>query len=178
MTTFNIKQASSKAVEFNNDRFNYASDWMKLLADLAIAIAKDNAERMSAFNSVCHIAYAQATQHGTQKAVRESLVQVRDSIENALGKAYARAFALACTEMEFTLPEQEAFEALDFSTFVGTKVTRNKKEAEHGVSAMLKTFRNKIEKLQKVENPQPWVKEEIDAYALIIKTLEDSASKE
>lgn len=177
MTTFNIKQASSKAVEFNNDRFNYASDWTKLLADLAIAIAKDNAERMSAFNSVCHIAYAQATQHGTQKAVRESLVQVRDSIENALGKAYARAFALACTEMEFTLPEQEAFEALDFSTFVGTKVTRNKKEAEHGVSAMLKTFRNKIEKLQKVENPQPWVAEEISAYALIIKTLEESASK-
>lgn len=178
MTTFNIKQASSKAVEFNNDRFNYASDWTRLLADLAIAIAKDNAERMSAFNSVCHIAYAQATQHGTQKAVRESLVQVRDSIENALGKAYARAFALACTEMDFTLPEQEAFEALDFSTFVGTKVTRNKKEAEHGISAMLKTFRNKVEKLQKVENPQPWVKEEIDAYALIIKTLEDSASKE
>lgn len=178
MTTFNIKQASSKAVEFNNARFDYASDWTRALADLAVAIAKDNAERLSAFNSICHVAYAQATQHGTQKAVRESLVQVRDTIENALGKAYARAFALACTEMEFTLPEQEAFESIDFSAFVGQKATRAKKEAEHGVSAMLKAFRNKVEKLQKTENPQPWVKEEIDAYALIIKTLEDSVSKE
>lgn len=178
MTTFNIKQAAVKAVEFSSDRFEYGSDWRKALADLAVKIAKSDTERLSAFNSLSHIAYAEATQHKTQKETRAALAQVRDELENALGKQYARAFALACQEMDFSLPEQAEFEALDFSAFVGAKTTRTKKEAEHGVAAMLKAFKNRIEKLQKVENPQPWVKEEIDAYALIIKTLEDSASKE
>lgn len=177
MTTFNIKQAAVKAVEFSSDRFEYGSDWRKALADLAVKIAKSDTERLSAFNSLSHIAYAEATQHKTQKETRAALAQVRDELENALGKQYSRAFALACQEMEFGLPEQAEFEALDFSAFVGAKVTR-KREAEHGVSAMLKAFRNKVEKLQKTENPQPWVAEELDAYALIIKTLEDSASKE
>lgn len=177
MTTFNIKQASSKAVEFSNARFAYGTDWRKALADLAVKIAKSDAERLSAFNSLSHIAYAEATQHKTQKETRAALAQVRDELENALGKAYARAFALACQEMDFGLPEQDEFEALDFSAFVGAKTTRTKKEPEHGVAAMLKAFRNRVEKLQKTENPLPWVAEELDAYALIIKTLEDSASK-
>lgn len=178
MTTFNIKQASSKTVEFSNSRFAYGSDWRKALSDLAVKIAKSDNERLTAFDSLAHVAYAEATQQKTQKAVRECLAQVRDELENALGRQYARAFALACQEMEFSLPEQEAFEALDFGAFVGQKTARTKKEAEHGIKAMLKAFRNKIEKLQKAENPQPWVREELDAYALIIKTLEDSASKE
>lgn len=177
MTTFNIKQASSKAVEFSNSRFAYGSDWRKALTDLAVKIAKSDTERLTAFDSVAHVAYAEATQQKTQKAIREALAGVRDTIENALGKAYARAFALACTEMEFSLPEQEAFEALDFSAFVGAKVTRTKKEAEHGIAAMIKTFRNKVAKYEKMENPQPWVAEELDAYALIIKTLEESSKE-
>lgn len=177
MTTFNIKQASSKTVEFSNSRFAYGSDWRKALTDLAVKIAKSDTERLTAFDSLAHVAYAEATQQKTQKAIREKLAEVRDTIENALGKAYARAFALACTEMEFSLPEQAEFEALDFSVFVGAKTTRTKKEPEHGVTAMLKAFRNKIEKLQKVENPQNWVREELDAYALIIKTLEESSKE-
>lgn len=177
MTTFNIKQASSKAVEFSNSRFSYGSDWRKALSDLAVKIAKSDNERLTAFDAIAHVAYAEATQQKTQKAVRETLAQVRDELEQALGKQYARAFALACTEMEFSLPEQAEFEALDFSAFVGQKTTRAKKEPEHGVAAMLKTFRNKIEKLQKTENPQPWVSEEISAYALIIKTLEESSKE-
>lgn len=177
MTTFNIKQAAVKAVEFSSDRFAYGTDWRKALAALSAKIAKSDTERAQAFNSLAHIAYAEATQQKTQKAIREQLAQVRDELENALGKQYARAFALACQEMEFSLPEQAEFEALDFSTFVGAKTARTKKEAEHGVAAMLKTFRNRIEKLQKTENPQPWVAEELDAYALIIKTLEESSKE-
>lgn len=177
MTTFNIKQASSKTVEFSNSRFAYGSDWRKALADLAVKIAKSDNERLTAFDSLAHVAYAEATQQKTQKAIREALAGVRDTIESALGKQYARAFALACQEMGFSLPEQEAFEALDFSVFVGQKTARAKKEPEHGVTAMLKAFRSKIEKLQKTENPQPWVSEEISAYALIIKTLEESAKE-
>lgn len=177
MTTFNIKQASSKTVEFSNSRFAYGSDWRKALSDLAVKIAKSDNERLTAFDNLAHVAYAEATQQKTQKAVRECLAQVRDELENALGKQYARAFALACQEMEFSLPEQDEFEALDFSAFVGAKVARAKKEAEHGVAAMLKTFRNRIEKLQKMENPQNWVREELDAYALIIKTLEESSKE-
>lgn len=177
MTTFNIKQASSKAVEFSNNRFAYGTDWRKSLADLAVKIAKSDNERLTAFDSLAHVAYAEATQQKTQKAIREALAGVRDTIENALGKQYARAFALACQEMDFNLPGQAEFEALDFSAFVGAKVTRTKKEPEHGIAAMIKSFRNKVEKLQKVENPQNWVREELDAYALIIKTLEDSAKE-
>lgn len=177
MTTFNIKQASSRVVEFSSNRFPYGSDWRKALADLAVKIAKSDNERCQAFDSLAHVAYAEATQQKTQKAVRECLAQVRDELENSLGKQYARAFALACQEMEFSLPEQEAFEALDFSVFVGAKVTRTKKEPEHGVTAMLKAFKNKVAKYEKMENPQPWVSEEIDAYALIIKTLEETSKK-
>ena len=177
MTTFNIKQAAVKAVEFSSDRFAYGTDWRKVLAALSAKIAKSDAERLSAFNSLSHIAYAEATQHKTQKETRAALAQVRDELENALGKQYARAFALACQEMDFSLPEQAEFEALDFSAFVGGKTTRTKKEPEHGVAAMLKAIKNKVAKLEKIENPQPWVEEESSAYALIIKTLEESSKE-
>lgn len=177
MTTFNIKQASSKTVEFSNSRFAYGSDWRKALSDLAVKIAKSDNERLTAFDNLAHVAYAEATQQKTQKAIREALAQVRDTVEDALGKQYARAFALACQEMEFSLPEQGAFEALDFSAFVGQKTARAKKEPEHGVAAMIKAFKNKVAKLEKIENPQPWVEEESSAYALIIKTLEESSKE-
>lgn len=177
MTTFNIKQASSKAVEFSSDRFDYASDWRIGLTLLAGKLANSRAEAESAFDGICHIAYAQATQRKTKKDVHTAVAEVRDEIEEALGKRYARAFALAVQELAFELPEQAVFEAVNFSAYIDAKSPRTKKEAEHGIAAMLKTFRNKVEKLQKTENPQPWVKEEIDAYALIIKTLEDSVSK-
>lgn len=174
MTQFNIKQASSKTVEFNTKNFAYGSDWRKALSELAVKIAKSNNERLIAFNSIAHVAFAEATQGKTQKVIREQLAKVRDDIEQALGKQYSKAFALACQEMEFSLPEQAEFEALDFSAFVGQKVQRAKKEPEHGIPAMIKSFQNRKEKLQKMENPAEWVGDEIAAYTLIISLLKES----
>lgn len=176
-----IKQNASKQVEWDvvNTQFDYtgAATWKTELATLGAKLAQTKEEMLEAFNHVAHLASFEALTMTKVADQQKALTEARDLIEETLGKQYARAFAMGIKELEYKLPEQAVFEALDFRAFVGAKVTRNKKEAEHGVSAMLKSFRNKIEKLQKVENPQPWVAEELDAYALIIKTLEDSASK-
>lgn len=177
-----IKQNASKQVEWDvvNTQFDYtgAATWKTELATLGAKLAQTKTELLEAFNHVAHLASFEALTMTKVADQQKALTEARDLIEEVLGKAYAKAFAMGIKELEFKLPEQAVFEALDFSAFVGAKTTRTKKEAEHGIAAMIKTFRNKVEKLQKTENPQPWVKEEIDAYALIIKTLEDSASKE
>lgn len=177
MTQFVIAQASKKEVEYTSDRFDYASDWRIGLTLLAGKLANSRAEAESAFDGICHVAYAQATQHKTKKDVRTAVAEIRDEIEETIGKRYARAFALAVQELAFELPEQAVFEAVDFSAYIDVKASRTKKEPEHGIKAMLKAFRNKVEKLQKTENPQNWVREELDAYALIIKTLEESSKE-
>lgn len=177
-----IKQNASKQVEWDvvNTQFDYAGApaWKTELATLGAKLAQTKTEVLESFNHVAHLATFEALTRAKVADQQKALTEARDLIEETLGKTYARAFAMGIKELEFKLPEQAVFEALDFSAFVGAKVTRTKKEPEHGVAAMLKAFRNKVEKLQKTENPQSWVKEEIDAYALIIKTLEDSASKE
>ena len=176
-----IKQNSTKQVEWDitNTQFDYAGapTWKTELATLGAKLAKTKTELLEAFNHVAHLASFEALTMAKVADQQKALTEARDLIEETLGKTYAKAFAMGIKQLDFKLPEQEVFEELDFAAFVGAKTTRTKKEAEHGIAAMIKTFRNKVEKLQKTENPQPWVKEEIGAYALIIKTLEDSASK-
>ena len=177
-----IKQNASKQVEWDivNTQFDYAgaTAWKTELTTLGAKLAQTKTELLEAFNHVAHLASFEALTMTKVADQQRAITEARDLIEETLGKSYARAFAMGIKELDFKLPEQAVFEALDFSAFIGAKVTRTKKDTEHGIAAMLKTFRNRVEKLQKIENPQPWVAEEVDAYELIIKTLEDSASKE
>lgn len=176
-----IKQNASKQVEWDvvNTQFDYAGApaWKTELATLGAKLAQTKEETLEAFNHVAHLASFEALTLAKVADQQKALTEARDLIESTLGKTYARAFAMGIKELEFKLPEQAVFEALDFSAFVGAKVTRTKKEAEHGITAMIKTFRNKVAKYEKMENPQPWVAEELDAYALIIKTLEESSKE-
>ena len=176
-----IKQNASKQVEWDvvNTQFDYAGApaWKAELATLGAKLAQTKEEMLEAFNHVAHLASFEALTLAKVADQQKALTEARDLIEETLGKAYAKAFAMGIKELEFKLPEQAVFEALDFSAFVGAKTARTKKEPEHGVAAMLKAFKNKEAKLKKIENPQPWVEEESRAYALIIKILEESSKE-
>lgn len=177
MTQVNISQASYKQVEYTNDAFNYGTDWRLALAELGAKIANDKEAQNQAFNSVCHIAAVDvAKDKTTKKDRREAFAKVRDLIEQTLGKYYARAFALAISELDFSLPEQSVFDELDFSTYLGATTGAKKREPEHGAKEVLKFLENKVKRLQQKfkETPVNWVQEELDAYTLCRDALKES----
>lgn len=159
---------SAQVKQFDLTKFDYTQDASKMLAEFSAKVSSSKKELATAFNTLCHICYAQACAYKTQKERHEKIVASKDSFEKVLPKEYVRAYARAIQALEWQI--DESFDSFDFSAFL-EKSAKEEKVKEYGKAVLIKRWEKALESLENKKVLTEGQFEEKAVYAFILEAV-------
>lgn len=120
------------------------------------------------------LAYARCFTSEKRQEQKQAVADMRDRIEESLGKRFSRAFGYTASELDFCLPTQSELEQVNW--FAGEGVQKKKAE-KYGVKELISRLEKRSKKIKGLDSRPEGANEELKALALCLETLK-GGSKE